>query len=64
MAMQNAKMEVVKGELVIRVPLAKQVGPSKSGKTILIATSGGSVEVPGQEGTFVGLNVFKYPTAK
>ena len=62
--MVNCTMTVVKGKLTIVVDLSKNAGLSKSGKTILVASTQGSAEVPGVSGTFVGLNVFKYPQAK
>ena len=54
------KAEIINGNLVITVPL-QQPTPSKSGKTLLVATSGGlklsGVEVDGKEVT-IGLNAF------
>ena len=62
--MVNCKLQVNKNTLTITVDLSKNAGLSKSGKTILVASTQGSAEVPGAQGTFVGLNVFKYPQAK
>lgn len=57
--MKNVKTKLEKGILTITVDTKKEFGPSKSGKTISIATTSGNVEV--EEGIFVGLNVYRYP---
>ena len=36
-----------------------RIGPSKSGKTIIIATTGGNVAVPGNEAIKCGLNIYR-----
>ena len=59
---QNVSMAVENDELVIRVNLKQSFGPSKSGKTISIASTLGNVGVPGNDGTKIGLNVYRYPT--
>lgn len=55
------KVTIEKGELVIRIPMAKKPAPSKSGKTLIVATSGGNqktdCEVGGKKVT-VGLNAY------
>ena len=65
--MENVLMAVEGSELVIRVDLTKRVGPSRSGKTMIIGTTGGNVKVqnecsaaPGAlvEAVVVGLNVY------
>lgn len=57
--MQNVETKVEKNKLVITVDLSKNYGPSKSGKTQIIASSAGPQEVEGNPGVFVGVNVFK-----
>ena len=57
--MKNVTIEVHKDELVIRVNLKQDLGPSSTGKTRIIATTAGNAEVPGHEDVRVGLNVFK-----
>jgi len=42
------KVSIEKGELVIRLPVAKSPAPSKSGKTRLVATTGGFVDAGAQ----------------
>lgn len=60
--MQNCKMELIDGsKLVITVDLTKNFGPSKSGKTVIIATTSGNQFVEGANVT-VGLNVYRKPT--
>ena len=57
--MQNVDMKIEGSKLVITVDLSKDYGPSKSGKTIIIATTGGNISVPGHEAVKVGLNIYK-----
>jgi hypothetical protein len=58
--MQNMQLEVKGNELIIRVQLDKDLGPSKTGKTILVATSNGNVPIPGSKvATFIGLNIYR-----
>ena len=55
------KAEIINGNLVVTVPLRKPT-PSKSGKTLIVATSGGlkpsGVIVDGGKEIIVGLNAF------
>jgi hypothetical protein len=60
--MKNLKTEVKGNVLLITVDLAQEHGLSKSGKTKMIATTGGNAEVT--EGVYLGLNVYKYATPK
>ena len=57
--MKNIEMSVDEGMLTIRVDLTKDFGPSKSGKTIIIATTEGNVSLPENEQIKMGLNVYK-----
>jgi hypothetical protein len=59
--MQNVEIKRTKDRLVIEIDLTKSYGPSKSGKTIIIASTSGNASIPGEnkEGIKVGLNVFK-----
>jgi len=51
----------VEGEtLIIKVDLTKDFGPSKSGKTIIIASTEGNVSVPDRDEK-IGLNVYRRP---
>ncbi len=57
--MKNVEMSVEGNTLVIKVDLAKEFGPSSSGKTIIIASTEGNVSVPGMEDKKVGLNIYR-----
>ena len=55
--MDNVDVKIEKGKAIITVDLSKRFGPSKSGKSEIIGTTGGNVEVT--DGVFMGLNVYK-----
>jgi hypothetical protein len=57
--MRNVKSEVKGNTLTITVDLTQTLGPSKSGKTVMVGTSEGIQMVPGREERF-GINVFRY----
>lgn len=52
-------MSVAKNVLTIEVDLSKDLGKSKSQKNVLIASSGGNMEVPGAKDVKMGLNIYK-----
>ena len=54
--MKNVEMAVAGNILIIKVDLSKQFGPSSSKKSIIIASTEGSVSVLNREEK-VGLNV-------
>jgi hypothetical protein len=58
--MQNVKWEVKDDKLIIEIDLTKEFGPSKSGKTITIASTRGNQKIEGTD-VVIGLNVYKYP---
>jgi len=58
--MKNVEMSVEGEDLIIKVDLSKDFGPSKSGKTIIIASTEGNVSVL-ERGEKIGLNVYRYP---
>ena len=58
--MKNVEMTVDGETLIIQVDLSKNFGPSKSGKTIMIASTEGNVSDPEREEK-IGLNVYRYP---
>ena len=47
--------------LTLTIDLSKKLGPSKSGKTVLIASTGRSEQVA--PGIFLGLNLYTYEGA-
>lgn len=61
--MKNVKIEVDKNKIMtITVDLKKDFGASSSGKTTIVATTGGNQPV--EDEVMVGLNVYKYPESK
>jgi len=58
--MKNVEMTIEGNILTIKVDLTKDFGPSSSGKTIIIASSEGNVNVPDREEK-IGLNVYRKP---
>lgn len=56
--MKNVEMVVDGDILTITIDLSKDFGPSKSGKTTIVASSEGNKSVPGREEK-IGLNVYK-----
>lgn len=56
--MNGFTMNVVGNNLVITVPMDGTKTPSKSGKSDIVATSGGNVSVPGTN-LKIGLNVYQ-----
>ena len=57
--MKNVEMRVEHGKLTIVVDLAQDLGPSASGKSVIIATTAGNVDVPGAPDVKIGLNVYR-----
>jgi hypothetical protein len=57
---KNVEMSVEGTTLTIRVDLSKDFGPSKSQKTIIIASTEGNVTVPGNDKMKIGLNIYRY----
>jgi len=58
--MQNVKWEVKDDKLIIEIDLTMEFGPSKSGKTITIASTRGNQKIEGTDAV-IGLNIYKYP---
>lgn len=56
--MKNVEIHVDGNILTIKVDLTKEFGPSSSGKTIIVASTEGNVDVSGS-GVKVGLNCYK-----
>ena len=56
---KNVKMEVKGDTLTVTVDLSKEFGPSKSGKTIVIASTLGNKSVPNNDDIKIGVNVYK-----
>lgn len=56
--MKNAELSVEGTMLTITVDLSKELGPSKSGKTTIVASSEGNKSVPGTREK-IGLNIYR-----
>ena len=56
--MTNCEMSVDGDMLTIKVDLSKRFGKSKSGKTVIIATTGGNISAPEHFDVKIGLNVY------
>jgi hypothetical protein len=61
--MTNVELSVDKSILTVVVDLSKDFGPSKSGKTIIVASTRGNKTVPGREEK-IGLNIYRQETKK
>ena len=62
--MDNIEIDVKDNKAIITIDLNKDFGASKSGKTIVVATTRGNVPIPGAEDIKLGLNCYKYPEKK
>ena len=58
--MKNIETTIEGETLTIKVDLSKDFGPSKSGKTIIVASTEGNVSVPERDEK-IGLNIYRYP---
>jgi len=56
--MQNVDIKVKGNVATITIDLSKDYGPSKSGKTTIVATTAGNVTVEGTD-VVLGLNCYK-----
>lgn len=58
---KNVEMQVIGTKLVITVDLTQNHGPSSSGRSVIVASTGGTVYLDdeGFPGVGIGLNVFK-----
>ncbi len=58
--MQNVTLTRRDDKLTIEVDLTKDFGSSKTGKTTIVASTQGNVDVPGSNGEIkIGINVYK-----
>ena len=56
--MQNVEMKVVGDKLTITIDLSKRLGRSSSGKSTIVATTGGNKPIPGHDDVKIGLNAY------
>ncbi|MFH0823864.1 MAG: hypothetical protein V2B18_14030 [Pseudomonadota bacterium] len=61
--MKNIELSLQDNDFTIVVDLSQEFGPSKSGKTIIIASTGGNKAIPGREER-IGLNVYRQESKK
>src|SRR2546423_15084270 len=57
--MQNVEFEIEGDQLVIRVDLSQELGVSSSGKSVIVATTGGNVAVAGGVAGKAGVKVYR-----
>ena len=55
--MKNIEIETKGSTLLLTIDLSKSYGPSKTGKSITIATTSGNKEIV--PGIYMGVNVYK-----
>ena len=55
---KNIEATVSGNILTLRIDLSERHGDSASGKTVIVATSGGNQAVPGGGGVVLGLNAY------
>jgi len=56
--MKNVSMTVEGNVLTVTIDLSQDFGPSKSGKTRIIATTAGNRPIPGSDAK-IGLNIYR-----
>ena len=54
---KNVKVTVNGNKMVIECDLSADFGPTKSGKTNIVATTSGFAGVPGHEGVILSMNL-------
>lgn len=59
MPMENIAFEAQGEQLVIVIDLSRELGFSKSGKSVIIATTGGNIPLPGHEELEIGVNLYR-----
>ena len=57
--MENVQVELKDNKAIITIDLTKELGPSASGKSIVIATTRGNVPIPGAEAYKLGVNCYR-----
>lgn len=56
--MKNVKFEIRQDILIVNIDLKERHGSSKTGQSIIVATTEGNHELPGHTGVYFGLNVY------
>jgi hypothetical protein len=55
---ENIEARIENSTLIIRIDLKKRLRKSSSGKSTIIATTGGNIAIPGTDGAVLGLNLY------
>jgi hypothetical protein len=61
--MKNVELTIEGDALTVQVDLSKDFGPSKSGRTIIVASTLGNKGLPGREEK-IGLNIYREETSR
>lgn len=56
---QNVEMSLEGNKLTVTIDLSREFGISGSGKSRIVASTGGNVSVPGNESVKIGVNVYR-----
>lgn len=56
--MQNVTMRTEGNKLIVEIDLTKRCGASKTGKTTIVASTGGNAPIPGYPEIRVGVNAY------
>lgn len=56
---RNIKMALQGKTLTLTIDLGHSLGKSKTGKSTLVASTGGNVSIPGSGGIKLGINCYK-----
>jgi len=63
--MENVQTQIKGNKLIITVDITKNLGRSKSGKTVKVASTGGFQTITGNgKSAMINLNVNRYPKTK
>jgi hypothetical protein len=57
--MKNCEMKLTGNILTITVDVSKDFGKSASGKSVIIASTEGNVNIPEKDDIKIGLNIYK-----
>ena len=57
----NIELKRTGTKLIVEIDLAATGAPSASGKTTVIASTHGNIDVPGSRGIKLGINCYSYP---
>lgn len=57
--MKNIKIQVIGDRLTIECDLSQVYGPSKSKKSVIVASTEGNASVPGHEDLKLGVNLYR-----